>query len=150
MAAAKSCSYCGQENADGATHCTGCGTDVTETPMGLKLRLRGGLGFVRLACWCALTPVAAAILYFLSFGPVSRYWVNRSSPVFTTNAAGFTVKHTVSFPHWVGFVYYPALAVGADDDGLYGRYLRWWERPVTIGCGPPLPAAVISTNAATD
>lgn len=61
-------------------------------------------------------------------GPPPATLTNQSS---TT----FVVSYTVTYPSWVGVVYYPALhllTVGEGDGlgGLYGRYLSWWEKPL--------------------
>jgi hypothetical protein len=39
------------------------------------------------------------------------------------------MMYTVRYPGWVGIVYYPVFLMMSGDgrNGLYGRYLRWWE-----------------------
>ena len=75
----------------------------------------------------------ALLLYFLSFGPVRRFSATISPPTMTTNGTLFTTRQIVTYPRWVGIVYYPAFAItenGALAD-LYWRYLQWWEPPPT-------------------
>jgi len=79
-------------------------------------------------------------LYLLSFGPVDRYCGTRTvmpSPPPIVSGSGseqsITVVHTVTtrYPAWVSIIYRPVFLMlsGGGGNGLYGRYLQWWERP---------------------
>jgi len=79
--------------------------------------------------------VLAILFYLLSFGPVTRFSATISQTT-TTNGNTFTFQRTVTYPGWVGIVYYPAFSLtesGPDDTlaALYWRYLQWWEPPPT-------------------
>ena len=130
----KKCSYCGRENAEEATHCPECGTElappVDQGPTPCRNRtwlewLGPGL------CWAALL-WGIGLAYLLSFGPVNRYCGRTLSQTATpvtvaTNgySAVLTSVRTVSYPGWVGVVYRPVLRLRGN--GFYARYLEWWE-----------------------
>ena len=135
----KSCAYCGRENEDEHVFCKECGTQLPETsaapPPPKKPRDLAGVKFVLLALSTLFMVIA---LYLLSFGPVRRWCVVQSTvpppPVVTNGSATTSVlSYTVSYPVWVGVVYYPLIDLLPPGDGdgltgLYQRYLAWWER----------------------
>lgn len=76
--------------------------------------------------------VAGVTLYLLSFGPVGRYYgrtTTVATPPPTVSAGGQTVVmtsvRTLTYPGWVGVVYYPAMILRGNR--LYGSYLQWWD-----------------------
>jgi hypothetical protein len=135
----KKCAYCGRENNDEAMHCQECGTEFAAPSVA------AGPGQPRDLTWlewlgCVLRYagmiVLIGLLYLLSFGPVARYCctVNSrtsASTSYTVNGQTVvtTVVRSVSYPRWVGIVYYPAFLMrsASGGNGLYGRYLEWWE-----------------------
>jgi hypothetical protein len=99
-------------------------------------RDRTWLEWLGLALRWAGAVVVIGLLYLLSFGPVERYCAKVITKTKTPTAynadgqikANVTVT-TVRYPGWVGIVYRPAfmLRAGSGGDGLYGRYLLWWD-----------------------
>ena len=134
----KECAYCGRENADEAGHCRECGTLLVDPPTDAKTTqprdwawldsLGSGLHYPGLILFIAL-------LYLLSFGPVESYYVRTTSrpatPMLILNVHRMVIM-TVSYPQWVRIVYYPAfkLRSASGGNGLYGRYLQWWDSPL--------------------
>jgi len=133
----KKCAYCGRENDDDLVHCRECGTEFTvpcvaaepDRPrdrtwvewLGSVLRYSGMMAVV-------------GLLYLLSFGPVAHYCCTVNSRTsastnYTVNGQTMvtTVVRSVSYPRWIAIVYYPAFLMRGGGNGLYGRYLEWWE-----------------------
>jgi len=132
----KKCSYCGHENSDEAVHCRECGTElVVPSVKAEPARPRDWtwLEWLGYALRFAGMVLLIGVLCLLSFGPVGRYCgtVTTTPPVTTTTANGQMMlrSRTVRYPGWVRVVYYPALMMmsGSGANGLYGRYLMWWE-----------------------
>jgi hypothetical protein len=73
--------------------------------------------------------VVALALYFLSLGPVTRYWCRTTPVVPLVTAGGVTKTSTTTYPRWVVIVYYPAFSLlsGGNLGGAYSRYLGWWN-----------------------
>jgi hypothetical protein len=125
----KKCGYCGRENGDAAQTCGGCGTSLVEEPPRKLPRI--------LWQWPAPALRFAALLlviilfYFLSFGPVVRYFGKvTSSTTAQTGTGGMIHTVTVRYPGWVSILYYPAFSLWNTEWGgrPYGTYLSWWER----------------------
>ena len=83
------------------------------------------------------TIVLIFMLYLLSFGPVAFYCGTKTAmtppPVALAangSAPALATAYTVRYPAWVGVVYYPVFLMLSGDgwNGLYGRYLQWWEK----------------------
>jgi hypothetical protein len=137
----KKCEYCGRENDQETSHCRECGTalpvsgaEPSATAAAPELNwLKCFAGVVR---YLGLGLVIIMI-YLLSFGPVDRYYRTTMPPTTmprTTLVNGQQIVSQVtvvrvSYPRWVGFIYYPAFLArsASGGDGLYSRYLRWWE-----------------------
>ena len=142
----KKCDYCGRENNDQARSCEECGTQLNDPPVDdkpAKPRDRTWLEWLEWALRYVIMIVLAGLLYLLSFGPVERYCgtvisqgstpakITGSGPVVILTGVG-TVR-AVQYPRWVGVVYRPAfwLESRSSGNGLYARYLRWWQpRPL--------------------
>ncbi len=137
----KKCSYCGRENPMEAEHCQECGTKLVEVSVDatpIESRDLTWLEGFRHGLWYALAFVFIIALYLLSFGPVARYCgktvpmppmpaapaVTNSQTVTTTTVA----VRAVRYPRWI-VVYYPAfiLRSASGPNGLYNRYIEWWE-----------------------
>jgi hypothetical protein len=135
----KSCPYCGKENGDDRIFCLECGTQFPEPSANQPSKKPYGLAGIKSALLVAVTISAVFALYLLSFGPVNRWCSVRTPappPVTLTNQSTtiLVVSSTVSYPSWVGVVYYPALhllSAGRGDGlgALYAHYLSWWENP---------------------
>jgi hypothetical protein len=135
----KKCSYCGRENTDEAVHCRECGTELAVPSVAARpAQPRDGNWLAWLAYMLRFTGtiVLIGLLYLLSFGPVERYCCARTitPPPLTALASGGSVPapsmaYTIRYPAWVRVVYYPAFLMLSGDggNGLYGRYLQWWE-----------------------
>jgi hypothetical protein len=139
----KKCSYCGRENSDEAAHCRECGTEfVVPSVDAAPARPRDTTWLEWLAYMLrfAGTILLLGFLYLLSFGPVERYCCTRTvvtsapPPLLSTSnsAPSSTVISAVSmrYPAWVSVVYRPVFVMlsGSGGNGLYGRYLQWWEK----------------------
>ena len=135
----KKCSYCGRENTDEAVRCRECGTELAVPSVAARpAQPRDGNWLAWLAYMLRFTGtiVLIGLLYLLSFGPVERYCCARTitPPPLTALASGGSVPapsmaYTIRYPAWVRVVYYPAFLMLSGDggNGLYGRYLQWWE-----------------------
>ncbi len=147
----KTCGYCGRDNGDDALACRECGTELVDPQAGSPpapprdwswfehaVRYVGAFGILLL-------------VYLLSLGPVMRFCATTTTatpplppPTITTTAVTrtgttltmgpmVTAVRTVSYPRWVGVVYYPAFSLVGHSSaefslgGLYLRYLQWWE-----------------------
>jgi len=135
----KKCSYCGRENSDEAVRCRECGTElavpsVAATPA--RPRDDTWLAWLAYRLRVPGTIVIIGLLYLLSFGPVERYCCARTitPPPLTALASSGSVSapsmaYTIRYPAWVRVIYYPAFLMLSGDggNGLYGRYLQWWE-----------------------
>lgn len=119
----KKCNYCGRENEDGAHACRECGTRLAEEilPPAKPLPWKA----LRRASWLVVLVLALGIIYFLSFGPVTRYFTK----VTRTYSEGEAMSVSYQYPNWVWRVYYPAHWLSLTEWGhlTYGAYLRWWE-----------------------
>lgn len=132
----KSCTYCGRENEDGITFCQECGTEivapVAKQPSRKPLSWTG----IKYAVLATGTLFVVAVLYLLSFGPVVRWTGTQATPVpqvAVTNRTSYSTSYIISYPVWVGVVYYPAFELlasggGGDLGELYSRYVQWWEK----------------------
>jgi len=121
----RTCRYCGRENADQAVHCPGCGTELAFAPVNQKAQKSRDWTWIKVAFRWVGAGIFVAILYFLSLGPVTRYFVTISqSSAPTPN--GFILQRTLRCPRWVAIVYTPAFALRGISQ-LYDRYLDWWE-----------------------
>jgi hypothetical protein len=119
------CGYCGRENAEAAQTCHECGSALAaELPAPAKPLPWKAL---RKAGWFGALLFAVVLIYFLSFGPVTRYFTE----VTRTQESGETLHVTYRYPNWVYQLYYPAHWLSLTQWGhlTYGKYLRWWERP---------------------
>ena len=133
----KLCAYCGIENEDEHVSCKECGTQIPESPVVITPSKPRDLAGIRFVLLMASTLFMVFALYLLSFGPVNRWCAVRTPgppPTTLTNQSSttFVVSYTVTYPSWVGVVYYPALHLLTGDGegltGLYHRYLQWWEK----------------------
>ena len=95
---------------------------------------------LKYAVLAAGTFSVVAVLYLLSFGPVSRWTATTAAPMpplIVTNGTTttFTASYTITYPAWVGVFYYPAFELLSSSEGtvagLYQRYVQWWEKPRT-------------------
>lgn len=123
--AMKSCAYCGRESKSDATHCCECGVafaaeDSAPIPIRKpKLRLNG-------QPWLYCAALATIpILYFASFGPVSRCAARMSQATTNQNGMTFTVSYRITYPQWVFVLYRPAFMLADAGDNPYGRYVAW-------------------------
>ena len=138
----KKCAYCGAEYSDDAV---ACGIDHTpfsdSSPDNKSAKSfdRGRVRRLRRIFHYTIAIIIVALLYLLSFGPVSRYCgvVVYQSSTPTTNIINGTKMASSSlvdvwYPYWVGIVYYPAVQIdsGRYSGGIYGRYINWWGLPV--------------------
>jgi hypothetical protein len=130
----KSCTYCGRENENEAVSCQECGTEIagatTEEPNKAPIDW-AGIKYVVLAVSAIF---GVLVFYLLSFGPVARWTGTKAvpAPVTVTNGNTFTMIYTVTYPAWVGVIYYPAFElIGSGGGGriseLYAHYMQWWE-----------------------
>jgi hypothetical protein len=90
------------------------------------------------------TVILIGVLYLLSFGPVDRYCCTRTvmpspPPIVSGSGSGQGImvmrSVTARYPAWVLVVYRPVFLMlsGGGGNGLYGRYLQWWEKPPNQG-----------------
>lgn len=131
----KKCAWCGRENTVEARLCTACGTELVDAPMEAKPPPPRDWSWIKAPFGYIAVTVLVILFYLLSFGPVTRFSATISQTT-TTNGNTFTFQRTVTYPGWVGIVYYPAFSLtesGPDGilAGLYWRYLQWWEPPPT-------------------
>jgi hypothetical protein len=121
----KICGYCGRENAETAQTCHECGSRLTEEvfPPSKPFPWKA----LRRASWFAAFLFVVVLIYFLSFGPVTRYF----TAVTRKQEIGESLHVTYRYPNWVYQFYYPAHWLSLTQWGhlTYGKYLRWWERP---------------------
>ena len=137
--AVKKCSYCGGENSDEAVNCQECGTEFVVPSVdapSAQPRDRNWLEWLAYMLRFAGTILLIGCLYLLSFGPVERYCCTRTitTPPAMLSVSGVTavatMAYTVRYPAWVSIVYRPVFRMLSGDggNGLYGRYLQWWEK----------------------
>ena len=137
----KKCAYCGRENDDAAGRCRECGTEFAARSFEAQPaapRDWTWVEWLRYVLSYAGMVFFIGLIYLLSLGPVERclFKVSPRTSTITTNTVNghpvltTTIKQTVSYPRWVGVVYYPAFLVRTGHGGnwLYARYLDWWGR----------------------
>ncbi len=135
----KKCSYCGGKNSDDAARCSECGTEfVVPSVDAPPARPRDATSLIHVLR-LAGTIVLLSFFYLLSFGPVERYCCPRtvvpSPPSLVSGSdSGQSATEvqtvTMRYPAWVSFFYRPVfwMLSGGGGNGLYGRYLQWWEK----------------------
>lgn len=123
----KKCRNCGRENEDAPQNCRECGKEFAEPPLRRLLRIPWRWPGPALRIAAGLLVIV--LFYFLSYGPVRRYFVKVTSTATTVNEV-YTVTVTEQSPAWVSILYYPAFWLLMTEAGnrTYGAYLRWWER----------------------
>ena len=132
----KPCAYCGRENSAEVTFCQECGTEISERTAETKASQAHELAWIVRPIGYASMIVAALCLYLLSLGPVSYFWATQTPPTVPvvtpptgTTMVSVTMVSTITYPTWVGIVYYPAfsmLSLGGVG-AVYSAYLGWWE-----------------------
>jgi hypothetical protein len=120
----KTCSYCGRENQDENDRCSECGTEFVVTTEASHESSPAGSAMANMFRLGGLLALAA-LFYFLSFGPVSRAYSTVTSTPANPTANPVITRVTITYPGWVGLVYYPAI-LASSGDTVYSRYIRWW------------------------
>ena len=120
-------------------HCRECGTEFVVPSVEVdpaRPRDRVWLEWLAYTLRSVGIILLIGFLYLLSLGPVTHFCgtvTTVSPPTTTLSTSGqtpvVTTIRTVRYPLWVQVVYYPAFVMmsGAGGNGLYGRYLMWWD-----------------------
>jgi hypothetical protein len=134
--AARICPYCGRENPDQAESCFECGTVIPALPDASApsdSNDRDGLDWLARPFRLFAIFLLITFFYFLSFGPVRRYFCRRISPgalppsmVAGSNVVVITSVRAIGYPSWVFFLYRPAMSLSGNE--IYERYLEFWDK----------------------
>jgi len=114
-------------------HCRECGTPFPELSVEAEhAGPRDGtwLDWLAYLLRFAGTVVLIGVLSLLSFGPVASYCGTKTPMPLPPIAPALATAYTESYPAWVGVVYRPVFLMmsGGGGNGLYARYLQWWEK----------------------
>lgn len=143
IAAVRTCNHCGRDNADAASHCSGCGTALVpeaqpesrapkrkSKPVAVILALFfGPLGLLYLGMEGVTAVIAVAVILVLIFGPVGLWFLGVEEVMAVIFVAGVGYFAPPLFLIKASFYYHPN-GIGGLVSLLARALCVWWALKV--------------------